>query len=64
MTEAFVKIQNMALRKTCEMEMIIPNWPAPANVKAFSSTRKQGFSNGVYQGLNLGSHVGDDDHSR
>ncbi|WP_114786927.1 peptidoglycan editing factor PgeF [Vibrio tetraodonis] len=42
------------------MEMIIPNWPVPANVKAFSSTRKQGFSNGKYQGLNLGSHVGDD----
>ncbi|ANW23863.1 multi-copper polyphenol oxidoreductase [Vibrio coralliilyticus] len=42
------------------MDMIIPNWPAPSNVKAFASTRKQGFSSGVYQGLNLGAHVGDE----
>lgn len=45
------------------MEMIVPNWPAPKNVKAFSSTRNEGFSSGVYKGLNLGEHVGDDlDH--
>ncbi|GLT18105.1 laccase domain protein [Vibrio zhanjiangensis] len=45
------------------MEMIVPNWPAPKNVKAFSSTRNEGFSSGVYKGLNLGGHVGDDlDH--
>ncbi|KJY75987.1 polyphenol oxidase [Vibrio coralliilyticus] len=42
------------------MDMIIPNWPAPSNVKAFASTRQQGFSTGVYQGLNLGAHVGDE----
>ncbi|MCG9679935.1 peptidoglycan editing factor PgeF [Vibrio sp. Isolate24] len=42
------------------MEMILPNWPAPKNVKAFASTRLQGFSTGVYQGLNLGAHVGDE----
>ncbi|NOH56287.1 peptidoglycan editing factor PgeF [Vibrio coralliilyticus] len=42
------------------MDMIIPNWPAPSNVKAFASTRQQGFSSGVYQGLNLGAHVGDE----
>ncbi|MGR5239046.1 peptidoglycan editing factor PgeF [Vibrio alfacsensis] len=42
------------------MKTIIPNWPAPKNVKAFASTRVGGFSTGPYQGLNLGSHVGDD----
>ncbi|ENM5742633.1 peptidoglycan editing factor PgeF [Vibrio metoecus] len=40
--------------------MIFPNWNAPKQVKAFSSTRHGGFSQGAYQGLNLGMHVGDD----
>ncbi len=39
--------------------MIIPNWNAPKNVKAFCSTRVGGFSLPPYDGLNLGSHVGD-----
>ena len=42
------------------MSLIIPNWNAPNNVKAFASTRVGGFSTGAYQGLNLGTHVGDD----
>ncbi|WP_153447672.1 peptidoglycan editing factor PgeF [Vibrio algicola] len=42
------------------MDVIIPNWPAPKQVKAISSTRIDGVSKGVYQGLNLGAHVGDD----
>ena len=42
------------------MSMIIPNWNAPSNVKAFASTRVGGFSADAYQGLNLGMHVGDD----
>ncbi|MEZ8241696.1 peptidoglycan editing factor PgeF [Vibrio splendidus] len=40
--------------------MIIPDWNAPQNVKAFASTRFDGCSTGAYQGLNLGMHVGDD----
>ncbi len=40
--------------------MILPNWNAPENVKACSSTRRGGYSSGPYQGLNLGMHVGDD----
>lgn len=44
------------------MDMIVPNWPAPKNIKAFASTRRGGQSLGVYQGLNLGMHVGDDHH--
>ncbi|RTZ15091.1 peptidoglycan editing factor PgeF [Vibrio aquaticus] len=42
------------------MELIIPNWPARSRVKAFASTRCGGVSQNVYQGLNLGTHVGDD----
>lgn len=38
---------------------IQPDWPAPANVKALSTTRKGGISEGVYSGLNLGLHVQD-----
>ncbi|MFW7525876.1 peptidoglycan editing factor PgeF [Vibrio ostreicida] len=45
------------------MGMIIPNWPAAGNIKAISSTRIGGFSRGPYQGLNLGTHVGDDNHT-
>lgn len=37
-----------------------PDWPAPAQVQAFVSTRAGGVSSGAYQGLNLGAHVGDD----
>ncbi len=47
-------------KKTFNMSLIIPNWNAPNNVKAFASTRVGGFSTGAYQGLNLGTHVGDD----
>ena len=42
------------------MLMIIPDWNAPKNVKAFASTRFDGCSTGAYQGLNLGMQVGDD----
>lgn len=42
------------------MEIIVPNWPAAKHIKAFSSTRIGGFSDGEYQGLNLGTHVGDE----
>ena len=42
------------------MLMIIPDWNAPKNVKAFASTRFDGCSTGAYQGLNIGMHVGDD----
>ncbi|MGQ7815609.1 peptidoglycan editing factor PgeF [Metapseudomonas furukawaii] len=37
-----------------------PDWPAPACVRACVTTREGGFSLPPYEGLNLGSHVGDD----
>jgi YfiH family protein len=39
--------------------MIVPNWNAPKNVKAFATTRIGGVSQAPYQGFNLGMHVGD-----
>jgi len=38
---------------------IVPNWPAPARVRAFSTTRAGGVSAGAYGSLNLADHVGD-----
>ena len=38
---------------------IVPDWPAPANIKAVSTTRLGGVSQQAYLGLNLGLHVGD-----
>ncbi len=38
---------------------LVPDWPAPAAVKAFSTTRVGGMSRGTYQEFNLASHVGD-----
>nr|WP_154324629.1 purine nucleoside phosphorylase YfiH [Pantoea sp. 201603H] len=39
--------------------LIIPDWPAPANVQACSTTRWGGASKAPWDSLNLGSHVGD-----
>jgi hypothetical protein len=38
---------------------IIPDWPAPLNVKALQTTRAGGFSSAPYDSFNLGDHVGD-----
>jgi YfiH family protein len=38
---------------------IIPDWPAPLNVKALQTTRAGGISSPPYDSLNLGDHVGD-----
>lgn len=38
---------------------IIPDWPAPKNVRALQTTRHGGVSAAPYDSLNLGEHVGD-----
>lgn len=43
-----------------ENDLIVPDWPAPANVRALSTTRAGGVSVGSYASLNLGDHVADD----
>jgi len=41
-------------------DSLTPDWPAPANVHALSTTRNGGVSTPPYASLNLGDHVGDD----
>ena len=41
-------------------ELLVPDWPAPASVRAVCTTRIGGVSRGAYAGFNLGDHVGDD----
>lgn len=41
--------------------LLLPDWPAPATVRAVSSTRLGGCSTGAFASLNLGDHVGDSD---
>ncbi len=40
-------------------DWLIPDWPAPAGVRAVCSTRAGGVSVAPYDSLNLGNHVGD-----
>jgi YfiH family protein len=40
--------------------MILPDWPAPLNVKSLMTTREGGVSRAPWATLNLGDHVGDD----
>ena len=43
-----------------ELPIIAPQWDAPDNVLAYSTTRIGGVSVGKFNALNLGLHVGDD----
>ncbi len=47
------------LTGTAPSDWLIPDWPAPACVKAVCSTRAGGSSAAPYDSLNLGDHVGD-----
>ncbi|MEJ6023484.1 peptidoglycan editing factor PgeF [Ramlibacter sp. PS4R-6] len=42
------------------MDLLTPDWPVPANVRAVCTTRTGGVSQGPYDSLNLGDHVGDE----
>ncbi len=44
-------------------DYLIPQWPAPAGVRAVCSTRAGGVSAPPYDSLNLGDHVGDDPYA-
>lgn len=43
------------------MDYLTANWPAPTNVFAFTTTRKNGISQPPYDANNLAKHVGDDE---
>ena len=42
------------------MNLILPDWPAPARVQSLMTTREGGVSGPPWTSLNLGDHVGDD----
>lgn len=47
--------------KTRKMsDWIVPEWPVPRSVRALSTTRTGGVSEGRWRSLNLGDHVEDD----
>lgn len=41
--------------------LLFPDWPAPSHVRAATTLRCGGVSQGVYAGLNIALHVGDDE---
>ena len=43
-----------------DLNFIVPNWPAPVNVKAMQTTRVGGVSHAPFGSLNFGVHVSDD----
>ena len=43
-----------------QSDWIVPDWEAPANVRAFVTTRSGGVSQGEYASMNLGGSGGDD----
>lgn len=43
--------------------LLIPEWPAPASIRALMTTRHGGISKPPYDSLNLAEHVGDDPQS-
>lgn len=49
----------MQTNNTMKPEYIIPDWPAPQNIKAYTTTRRGGYSESPYDRFNLGPHVGE-----
>lgn len=41
-------------------DLLFPEWPAPAHVRAVQTTRRGGISPDPWDSFNLGDHVGDD----
>ncbi len=41
-------------------DWITPDWPAPSNIRAITTTRNGGFSHRPYDSMNISSYVGDD----
>lgn len=49
----------MTMSGSFHPDWLVPDWPAPAGVKAVFTTRAGGVSNVPFDAMNLGSHVGD-----
>ncbi|MEJ2106292.1 MAG: peptidoglycan editing factor PgeF [Acidiferrobacteraceae bacterium] len=48
------------MKSMTQPEYILPDWPAPANVHAYTTTRVGGVSLPPWDRFNLADHVGDD----
>lgn len=48
---------------TCHPDWIVPDWPAPSNVRALVTTRNGGVSTGPFESFNVSWRVGDDARS-
>ena len=46
-----------------DADWIVPDWPAPARVRAFVTTRAGGVSSGDYASMNLGANSGDEEEN-
>lgn len=53
-------IQAILIMMSSSKPLLIPSWPAPNNIRAYSTLRYPGESHGVYAGFNLALHVGDE----
>ncbi len=53
-------MSQMGSQKDLASTFIIPDWPAPTNVRAMQTTRIGGISQAPYNSFNLGAHVKDD----
>lgn len=47
------------MKQVYPFDAVIPDWPAPENIVAFTSCRQGGFSSHPYDEFNLGMHQGD-----
>ena len=52
--------QRMHARPGVHADWIVPDWPAPARVRAFVTTRAGGVSRGAYATMNLSASNGDE----
>lgn len=57
---ANVEIRSVIIERSEPASFLLPDWPAPAGVRALLTTRCGGVSKAPWQSFNLGDHVGDE----
>lgn len=55
----FARLLDVAVAAPLNPDWLVPQWPAPARVRAACTTRAGGVSTAPFDSLNLGDHVGD-----
>lgn len=54
------RLEPVTIRQPLPLPLLVPDWPAPHQVRACTTTRIGGCSTGPYHALNLAEHVADD----